>query len=437
MRTDPTIVVDPSTLDCMNMGDVAMLQGAVGNLRALWPSARIHVLTNAPSALSFHCPSVSALSHEGRRLWFSDQALLGNVDRYAPRGVASMKRQLGKRLRRRWPKLLDGLQRTKARLRHRGDRRRQNFLEQMKQVDLYFVSGAALLNDKGTSEAMVVLQTMEMATRRGVPAVMVSQGIGPLSNPDLIGRARSVLPSADLIALREGLTGKDLLQKLGVSAERVMIAGDDAIEIARADPSRRSGSGIGVNLRVARSTDIGAGFVPTIRSALQEAARRFAVPLIPIPIAFHSAANDPNTIRELLAGYDDDSDGGQRLATPRDVIEQAGRCRIVVTSAYHAAVFALAQGIPAVALINNEYYELKFQGLRDLFGGGCELIDLRSPTLRGDLSTAIERTWSGAEEWRFKLRQAADRQVERIAAVYQRVYQLVGAERRSTQAAAP
>ena len=430
------IVVDPSTLTCSNMGDVAMLQVAVQRLHALWPTAQICVFTRAPDALAIHCPNVCALSQEGRRLWFSDQALLGGLDRHVPSGLRGVKRELGKWLRRRWPTALEGLQRSKARLRHRGDDSRQNFLEQMRQVDLHVVSGAALLNDKNTSDAVIVLQTMEMATRRGAPVVMVSQGVGPLRDPELMGRARSILPLVNLIALREALVGGALLRSLGVSAERLMVTGDDAVEMARAVSSRASESGIGVNLRVAKSTDVPPDFIPTIRSALQKAARRFGVPLVPIPIAFHSAADDPKWIRELLAGYDDDSDGGRHLATPREVIEQAGRCRIVVTAAYHAAVFALAQGVPVVALVYNEYYDLKFRGLQDMFAGGCELIGLQSPTLSEDLSAAIERTWNATASLRSKLREAADRQVERAAAAYQRIHQIVNDSQRPAQAGA-
>jgi polysaccharide pyruvyl transferase WcaK-like protein len=188
---------------------------------------------------------------------------------------------------------------------------------------------------------------------------------------------------------------------------------------------------------VAKSTDVPADFIPTIRSALQKAARQFGAPLVPIPIAFHSTADDPKWIKELLAGYDDDSDGGRHLATPREVIEQAGRCRMVVTTAYHAAVFALAQGIPVIALVYNEYYDLKFRGLEEVFSGGCELLGLRSPTLSGDLWAALERTWNAAGSLRPRLREAADRQVERGTAAYQRIHQIVDESQGAARAGAP
>ena len=50
-----------------------------------------------------------------------------------------------------------------------------------------------------------------------------------------------------------------------------------------------------------------------------------------------------------------------------------------MTGAYHAAVFALAQGIPVVCLSNSPYYLAKFQGLEDLFGVGCTIVTLSEP----------------------------------------------------------
>ena len=79
------------------------------------------------------------------------------------------------------------------------------------------------------------------------------------------------------------------------------------------------------------------------------------------------------------------------------LIKQTARCRIVVTGAYHAAVFALAQGIPVVCLSNSPYYLAKFQGLEDLFGLGCATVRLSEPDLPARLAAAIERTWNSAE----------------------------------------
>jgi colanic acid/amylovoran biosynthesis protein len=126
-----------------------------------------------------------------------------------------------------------------------------------------------------------------------------------------------------------------------------------------------------------------------------------------------------------LAGFDDQSDGGSTLDTPLKVIQQAGRCRVVVTGAYHAAVFALAQGIPVVALANAPYYVSKFLGLEDQFGLGCETVFLSDPNLLEKLRTALERTWQSAEMVRLPLQNAAFRQIQSSWGAYYRVKDII------------
>ncbi len=161
----------------------------------------------------------------------------------------------------------------------------------------------------------------------------------------------------------------------------MLTTGDEAIELAYASRVDEPGNAVGINLRVAAYADVKTDAIDKVGSVLREFARRCKVPLLPIPVAFHEYANDQETIRRLLAGVDDESDGGLPLDTPLMLIKQTGRCRIVVTGAYHAAVFALAQGIPVVCLANSSYYLAKFQGLEDLFGLGCAIVMLGEPDL--------------------------------------------------------
>jgi colanic acid/amylovoran biosynthesis protein len=108
------------------------------------------------------------------------------------------------------------------------------------------------------------------------------------------------------------------------------------------------------------------------------------------------------------------------------LIEQAARCRIVVTGAYHAAVFALAQGVPVVCLANSPYYSAKFQGLQDQFGPAVEIIQLTEPDFTHTLAAAMERSWTSATTVRSSLLQSAARQVERSREAYRLVKDLIG-----------
>ena len=65
-----------------------------------------------------------------------------------------------------------------------------------------------------------------------------------------------------------------------------------------------------------------------------------------------------------------------RLAVPTSLLDDiapealaaaAAGCRAIVTGSYHAAVFSLALGVPAVCLTKSPYYHAKFGGLPALF----------------------------------------------------------------------
>ena len=130
--------------------------------------------------------------------------------------------------------------------------------------------------------------------------------------------------------------------------------------------------------------------------------------------------------RLLLAGHDDASDGGATLDTPQRVIEQVSRCRVVLTGAYHAAVFALAQGIPVVCLADSELYVDKFAGLADGFGTGCTIVPVRQGDLAGRLEGALAAAWDAAPRPHAPLRAAAERQAERSREAYARFFALAG-----------
>jgi colanic acid/amylovoran biosynthesis protein len=106
------------------------------------------------------------------------------------------------------------------------------------------------------------------------------------------------------------------------------------------------------------------------------------------------------------------------IESPEDVIRLIGRCRVVVTGSYHGGVFALAQGIPVVGLVQSPYYEQKFTGLQEQFPGGCRMIDFRRPVASSEIEDAIRSAWESAEGVRESLLEAAARQIELSRATY-------------------
>jgi colanic acid/amylovoran biosynthesis protein len=428
------VIVDPGTLTCRNMGDVAMLQVAVSRIASGLPGTTIYLLTEDPAELARHCPAARPLPHWAREAWLDDRQLWGGLRRFLRGPVWRLAAGAQDMVRRRWP---TGYRRTlELRFRKRPGAAADlsTFTERLGSADAVVVAGQGTLADVASDHARSVLATAGFAQAAGIPVFFFGQGIGPLTDPSLRRQAAAILPSARLVALREEGKGAPLARELGVSADRLVMTGDDAVELAWSRRPSALGSGLGIHLRIAPEAVRDTTVLERVRPVLQDFARARCIPLVPLPISHHRVgANDPRTIRQLLAGYDDASDGGATTTTPDAVIRAAGRCRVVVTGAYHAAVFALSQGIPAICLGRSAYYLDKFRGLRDQFGAGCRILDLDDPDLAQTLCVALISAWEGAESLRDPLLTVAERQVEAGRLAYGRLSESVGEASRAAR----
>jgi len=362
----------------------------------------------------------------GRRLVLQDR-LLGRFDKLLPAGVAARLGRLERRLRLGNPALVRLSLRLKHSVTEQGFSDAAAFLSAINRAHLCVVSGAGVLTDAFPENALGVLATLEMAVQRGIPTAMFGQGVGPILGAELRSRAADVLPHVGLIAVRERLSSVPLLVSLGVSSDRIVLTGDDAIEMAMPvgaidSAARQTARRIGVNMRVAPYAEVTPEQLGIVREALREASRAHAAELVPIPIA-HRTQMDVATLRELLTDMPgDDVDGGASLDTPQRVIDRIGQCQVVVTGSYHAAVFALGQGIPAVALTGSQYYLDKMTGLADQFGEGCEIVPLEPASLLAfRLTAAVKSAWENADRVRPTLLARAAAQVASGHAAYARL----------------
>lgn len=421
------IVLDPGTVDCTNLGDVAMLQVAIARLAALWPSATIHVFTGDAAALARHCPGVCPVSEGARGEWFADRFFLGRVHRFLPQGASRRLVATKAAVRRRHPALMDSAMRLRTKLHRTGREEMRAFLDVMDRADLIALAGQHALADPFRARARMILEMLEGAVWRGIPTAMFSQAVGPLTDREVRARAREVLPRVGLITVREARTSVPLLEELGVSRSRMLMTGDDAIALAFPAGATASREALGVNLRITPVAGADPSTIDRVRRPLLAFARARDVPLVPLPAAHHAVAADARVLRELLAEYDETSDGGLTIDTTGALIAAVGRCRIVVSGAYHVAVFALAQGIPVVALARSEYYRSKYVGLEDLFGAGCDTVRLDDREFETHLREAMERAWTHADALRPRLLEAAERQVRASEAAYARFATMVNA----------
>ena len=411
-----------------NMGDISMLQVAVARLQELIPKARIEVLTDSAENLARFCPGARPLDNRGRTLWFANGVVLGRYTNFAPGWLVDLLVGFKRTIRSRCPNCLKTI--VISRLKHRNRPADAEavtaFARALKDADLLLICGAGGFYDGCQGWNLDVLDLLEGAIERNIPVVMLGQGFGPLSDPFVLKRAAKVLPLVNFITLRGGRGSLAILRSLGVPESKIETTGDEALELAYLSRSEKRGRSLGINLRFAGSARTDDDDIESVRPVLQDFARRHVVSLVPLPIAMHTYSRDDLAIKQLLIGFDEQSDGGKAADSPLKVIRQAGLCRVVVTGAYHAAVFALAQGIPAVGLAKSAYFASKFLGLEDQFGEGCQTILLNEPALPQRLHSALERAWENADELREPLQAAALRQIELSRRSYERAKELSG-----------
>jgi colanic acid/amylovoran biosynthesis protein len=262
--------------------------------------------------------------------------------------------------------------------------------------------------------AIRMLDTLEAAIRCDIPTAMLGQGFGPIRDEKLLHRAAQVLPQVHVIFIRERPASLPLLQKLGVPDENIFVTGDDAIEPAFHEKPAAPGNYLGVNLRLADYAALDAGILEPVRAVLAEKARQLGTTLAGIPILIGDGSSDVNTLHQLLGN----ADAGGDLDTPLKVIRRISNCRVVVTGSYHAAVFALAQGIPVAGIVQSDYYRDKFCGLADQFGDGCIVLPADDAEFSKKLGAAIDELWTRAGELKPKLLAAAECQIAAAQAAY-------------------
>ena len=428
------VLIENSEYWLSNYGDLAMLAVTVARLRARWPLARIAILTDSPALLRAYFPDCEAITVFDAEPWADAGPYERIASRLGPRIIGPIEiarlrtaaflsqksRGARRRLHRAWRALAG---RPEPGSSPATGARPTGAMTAVQSASLLVCLGGGYITDADRAQTGRVLDLIEHAHGAGVRVAMVGQGLGPLDDPELRSTAAAVLPEVALIALRERKRGPALLQELGVSAEKVTVTGDDAIELAYQRRRDEIGEDLGLCVRMA-------GYSPvslTARSAVGRIARiaasKFGARLAPLVIAEYKSQDRRSTL-PLVRDYPNVRRPPARYARPLQIASRISQCRVVITGAYHLAVFALSQGIPVVALTSSAYYDSKFLGLADMFDSGLQLVDLTAPDLDEDLLAAIRSAWKLAPEVREPLRARARAQILDSRAGFERVFQL-------------
>ncbi|MGH3067197.1 MAG: polysaccharide pyruvyl transferase family protein [Streptosporangiaceae bacterium] len=395
------ILVDQSGYDLLNIGDVAMLQSCVTRLRGQWPAAEIMVIATAPERLAAYCPGTIAISRT-----FADLPGFRLVPRKARLALEQAWKIAGPYLARQHGRPLPGRPRTAV--------------QAVRAADLVVASGGGYVTDTWWWHASGVLSLLSLAQRLGKPTAMFGQGIGPMKRRLLRAQSRAVLPRLTLLSLREERTGGPLASSLGVAPTALKLTGDDALEQgshrgALASPGAlvspgalgadsAAGHALGVNLRVSGYAGVDQATAASVASVVRAVAAELRADLVGLPVSRYATADDAGALRELWPAQPrpgqpraGESPGAglavDDITTPEGLVTAVAQCRAVITGSYHAALFSLAAGVPAVCLTKSPYYDAKFGGLAALFPGACRTVSLGGPQAAARLRVAVQEAW--------------------------------------------
>ncbi|MFE3290946.1 polysaccharide pyruvyl transferase family protein [Rhodococcus sp. NPDC059234] len=429
-----------------NRGDLAMMHTTVERLRARWPNARVGVLTYQPVLLRALVPGAEPVSYRRGGDWARDRWHHRLPQLAGPRVVGppvAAWRAATEEPRRR----LRTVRRVvRARLGAgdgsavvpAGDSTAVSVVAGLPRVpaaarsaSLVVALGGGYMTDGDLYQAHRTLNLLEHAISLGIPTAMVGQGIGPMEDPLLMRRAAEVLPRVGFIALREGRRGGELLARLGVAADSVLVTGDDAVEFGYRMRRDATGSDIGVCLRIAAYTSVDAPARDTVGRVVRSFAARVNAGLVPL-IVSEEGAEDRRSTLPLLNGFARSRPVIGRFGSASELAEQIAGCRLLVTGAYHAAVFALAQGIPVVGLSASRLYNDKLYGLAEMFGGGLTVVHLDGEQLEETLTNTMRELWDEGPDLRVPLQAKALAQVAASRAGFDRIFRLVESGRGRT-----
>jgi len=411
------LLVDQSGYDLLNVGDVAMLQSCVRHLRALWPGADIAVICHDGQRLEQYCPGTTRVP--------------------AARGRPGSVPGLPEKVRLGFGQVHKMVcpYTSLSRRRTRAQRAPRSLTGAIRWADVVVASGGGYLNDTWWWHGVGVLSVLDLAQRLGRPTAMFGQGLGPLTQPLLSYQARRVLPRLHVLGLREAVVGLPLARSLGVPAARVVVTGDDALDGAgtvatTSSAEIRSGAGdaLGVNARVTGYAGVDGSAAARVGATLARAVAQRNARVIALPVSRYESDSDLSSLRSLWPGSLPAGSLAEDLGTPLALAEAAAGCRAVVTGSYHAAVFALAAGVPTVCLSNSDYYNAKFAGIAALFPASAEVVPLDGDDLGRRLLEAIDRAWGAGEGVRQATRDQAMAQAAAAAALYRRFADLVNAD---------
>ncbi|WP_171110854.1 MULTISPECIES: polysaccharide pyruvyl transferase family protein [unclassified Streptomyces] len=259
------------------------------------------------------------------------------------------------------------------------------------ETDLVIATGGDLhTSDYGVSTPY--LRALTAAQQRDIPTAMIGQSVGPFGDPADAEAWLTVADRCDLLTVRESVSHRYLVGKLGLPEHRVQLSSDPAFLLPTATDERTSAvlRPLGLTpedpyICLAPSQGI------TRFSALGEmqhaaALTRLATALVrtrkmPVLLVPHCHDSRPHNDDRILAARIAEAAGmPQVMALPgaltaSDYKGVLSHAELVISERLHAAIGALSGGVPAIAIGHSH----KFNGvLAETYGDTVDVDDIHA-----------------------------------------------------------
>ncbi|MCB2425875.1 polysaccharide pyruvyl transferase family protein [Methylophaga pinxianii] len=424
MKSNLNILIDNSSYDLLNSGDIAMAKVCIERLQKNAPNASLKMITQANDILTYISPIAQPVNlFIKRKAWSQKRNIFGPIYKLIPRVFHPNLERVENNIRLTYPKLMTRWMYHRLRKNPKNAELIKQYIQHIDEADVAVASGGGFMTDAFEDHAINILELLYLVKRQGKPVAMFGQGVGPVTSPKLLATMKKVLPTLDMICIRESISGLQLLLDLGVSKERIVITGDDAIELSKAARKTALGNKLGFNVRVANYANIDITQDKSVGNIINDFSSSHNTSSIAIPISWYPHEKDLEKINEIL----NIANHNEQLSFQNieGLMRQVAECRLIVTGSYHAGVFALSQGIPVIGLARSQYYVDKFNGLSGMFPSGVQVICLDKSSWQADLKEALRYAWDNADALRENLISLADNQIELSKKAYSDFFKLI------------
>ncbi len=427
------ILVENSGYHLRNLGDVAMLLAACRLMHAHMPSGQVRIVTTEPERLKRLCPDAEPILPAGQSAWLAAK-YFPFPGRILGRRVHEWIYEQEKVFKFSHPERVLNQLKGRSDFDDRHAAKVAAWLSAIDEADAVIATGGGYFTDAFTLQLDGILHTLRWAQVKGKPTAFMGQGLGPLESGYLRKQAASVLNAATIVTLREEPSARELAKVCELPFERWRVTGDDAFYLlstlmrgGKSGPmawSKRSA--IGINVRVAAYSNLGAAACQRLTRAIASIQKRFGCDWMPLPVDLCAETGDEVQVLRCMPAnavnraYD-------KPDTPQDLWNLVQHCRLVITGSYHAAVFALSAGIPVIGLAANAYYQAKFAGLKEFFGDGVRIVASDREDLERELMTAVEWVWECAEPTRSGIANEAQKIADAVEAAYANLIETISA----------